>query len=252
MPLSAIIKADAWRLSSTCATPKPNANNFHLSRVPPAPPSHVRTSQAMQAGRTYTLYSLTVTCPLTHLQWTTHKRYHDFVLFREQLRAFTAFSNTIMVPVVEKLLRIKFPKKQWFQRKSQNVSERAMHLNVFLWSLMEMRTEMCVYRHKHQLHWPLFDRLQACMEAFLEIPDCLCDMELREAQHGDNDDDCVVCTNELHTSPSVELPCGHAFHAECIFDWFSQQPTCPLCRSVTDRVIGLYAPQSVATDDVAL
>ncbi|OQR80854.1 hypothetical protein ACHHYP_17112 [Achlya hypogyna] len=230
--------SEPWRF-----TKKSHADRFHLSHLPPMAPPRVSatTSQAMQAGRAFTLYSLPMSCPLTHQSWTTHKRYHDFVIFRKQLTAFKSYSNTIMVPVVEKLLDVEFPKKRWLARKSQSVAERAAHLSTFLWTLMEMRTEMCVYRHLHQLHWPLFDRLYACMEAFLDVPLALREMELRQAPLRDMDP-CVICTNEYDSvvGAAVELPCGHAFHADCIFDWFQHQPTCPLCRSHTDRVLSLY------------
>lgn len=44
-------------------------------------------------------------------------------------------------------------------------------------------------------------------------------------------DPCVICANEIETDALVtELPCGHAFHDECIRMWLSQQHTCPCCR----------------------
>ncbi|OQS06648.1 hypothetical protein THRCLA_01318 [Thraustotheca clavata] len=235
-----------WRFISK----KARIDAFHLSHIPstPCPNQVVHTSRYIHAGKAFTLYTLLVTCPITNQHWTTHKRYHDFVVFRQQLSAFKSFSNTIMVPVVEKLLSVQFPKKHWFnltKNNTKSVSERAAHLNNFVWKLMEMRTEMGLYRHLHHLEWPLFNRLYACMEAFLEVP-----LFLREMQfcQDDLDGDCVICTNPQlvpGVGRVVELPCGHSFHTECIFDWFRRQTTCPLCRANTNRVIALYSPASL-------
>ncbi|CAN6204491.1 unnamed protein product [Urochloa humidicola] len=46
-------------------------------------------------------------------------------------------------------------------------------------------------------------------------------------------DPCGICLDGL-TSPSrtppVNLPCGHAFHSQCITKWFFKGTACPLCR----------------------
>merc|ERR1712232_1290378 len=52
------------------------------------------------------------------------------------------------------------------------------------------------------------------------------------------DQECVICLRdqghdeELATGESMwrGLPCGHAYHEECIDEWLRQQPRCPLCR----------------------
>ncbi len=43
-------------------------------------------------------------------------------------------------------------------------------------------------------------------------------------------DDCVICISRLGTQIRW-LPCGHAFHDQCIQVWFAQAKwCCPTCR----------------------
>merc|ERR1712224_840989 len=65
--------------------------------------------------------------------------------------------------------------------------------------------------------------------------------------------DCSICLESLSVRPdgtSVDraaradsigmLPCGHAFHTECINEWLQHEARCPLCRQAAygvDRVL---------------
>jgi len=43
--------------------------------------------------------------------------------------------------------------------------------------------------------------------------------------------DCAVCKDEFEVSQeTIELPCEHVFHNECILPWIKQSGTCPVCR----------------------
>ena len=48
--------------------------------------------------------------------------------------------------------------------------------------------------------------------------------------------ECVICSDELHTSKCVKLPCAHVFHALCIQHCLmvTSPPMCPCCRQVTN------------------
>lgn len=39
---------------------------------------------------------------------------------------------------------------------------------------------------------------------------------------------CSICQEEV--TSSSRLRCGHDFHTECIDQWFTVHPTCPMCR----------------------
>ncbi|CAI8046259.1 E3 ubiquitin-protein ligase TTC3, partial [Geodia barretti] len=42
---------------------------------------------------------------------------------------------------------------------------------------------------------------------------------------------CVICYEDMDSSDSSRLMCGHRFHTECIKSWFKEQNTCPTCRN---------------------
>ncbi|KAL3669125.1 hypothetical protein V7S43_005508 [Phytophthora oleae] len=45
---------------------------------------------------------------------------------------------------------------------------------------------------------------------------------------------CMICLEEIEEeapSLSIVLPCQHAFHRECIFEWLLFQFHCPMCRA---------------------
>lgn len=49
--------------------------------------------------------------------------------------------------------------------------------------------------------------------------------------HTDNPDEpesCAICFEQGRYA--CELPCGHAYHRDCIMPWFDENATCPVCR----------------------
>jgi hypothetical protein len=43
-------------------------------------------------------------------------------------------------------------------------------------------------------------------------------------------DACPICMGELADGVAGLPGCSHAFHRECILQWFGKAPTCPCCR----------------------
>ncbi|WVZ55539.1 hypothetical protein U9M48_006186 [Paspalum notatum var. saurae] len=82
---------------------------------------------------------------------------------------------------------------------------------------------------------------RACIAASYEAMQGL---QLRHVMPSDltagDADDCAICLTSLllvHPSSSSEdpdpiraMPCSHAFHQRCIFQWLSRNAICPLCR----------------------
>jgi hypothetical protein len=42
--------------------------------------------------------------------------------------------------------------------------------------------------------------------------------------------ECTICCKPYDETKTQLLSCGHKFHLSCIFNWFSQTNTCPICR----------------------
>ena len=43
---------------------------------------------------------------------------------------------------------------------------------------------------------------------------------------------CCVCISACRDGDDIRrLPCGHAFHRDCVDPWLRQRPTCPVCRT---------------------
>ena len=44
-------------------------------------------------------------------------------------------------------------------------------------------------------------------------------------------DTCSICTDPI-TKDIETMSCGHTYHQTCIFQWFKQKKSCPICRVV--------------------
>jgi len=52
--------------------------------------------------------------------------------------------------------------------------------------------------------------------------------------------ECVICLSEM-IADVYELNCGHKYHFNCIGQWFSKTPNCPICRqAVTGPTLLAY------------
>ncbi|PUZ73841.1 hypothetical protein GQ55_1G020200 [Panicum hallii var. hallii] len=53
-------------------------------------------------------------------------------------------------------------------------------------------------------------------------------------------EECAICLKDFGAEEMLRaMPCSHAFHEHCIFQWLYRNPSCPLCRrrlSPTDDV----------------
>ena len=70
---------------------------------------------------------------------------------------------------------------------------------------------------------------------------------------GYNGPDCVICLETFDTHDSIiMLPCKHAFHKNCIQEWFKFKLTCPLCNQqffVSDSPEREYIDDNEPEDD---
>ncbi|OWZ19229.1 Kazal serine protease inhibitor PbraEPI2 [Phytophthora megakarya] len=150
-----------------------------------------------------------------------------------------------------------FPKKHFRANKVAVIKERVVGLPNFVRKLLGVYTDLAVYKTNSQLQaggfassWAQLCTIFSELEAFLKIPQPQKDAEIqrhsavlalkdfndytRSVGEEAHDQLCSICLNEDPVTdegrPLVALPCGHHFHEDCVIDWFSTSPTCPLCR----------------------
>ncbi|CAH8510429.1 unnamed protein product [Schistosoma rodhaini] len=58
-------------------------------------------------------------------------------------------------------------------------------------------------------------------------------------------ENCPICWEKMRKS--CQLPCGHIFHAACLYLWIEQNNNCPVCRKCFDDLNDL-PPNTVATN----
>uniref|UniRef100_A0A1X7V1V4 RING-type domain-containing protein n=1 Tax=Amphimedon queenslandica TaxID=400682 RepID=A0A1X7V1V4_AMPQE len=59
--------------------------------------------------------------------------------------------------------------------------------------------------------------------------------QLQSQQHHhhmeyNDDNNCIICYEDMAPSDSIALDCRHRFHSHCIRSWLKEQKTCPTCR----------------------
>ena len=48
---------------------------------------------------------------------------------------------------------------------------------------------------------------------------------------GKNADGCAICQDDITPGcKSLQMPCHHSFHQDCLHRWLSEHNTCPVCR----------------------
>ena len=43
-------------------------------------------------------------------------------------------------------------------------------------------------------------------------------------------EDCSICLDNIKTDNAIQLKCKHIYHRKCLFTWFENNDTCPMCR----------------------
>lgn len=79
----------------------------------------------------------------------------------------------------------------------------------------------------------LLDPSSNFMRAFLEpvtVAPTVAQIEAAVDNHvGTTDTTCTICQENVTCATRIRA-CGHAFHSNCIREWFSMNPRCPVCR----------------------
>lgn len=64
-----------------------------------------------------------------------------------------------------------------------------------------------------------------------------------------NIDNCSICLDEININNDLDLkklPCNHIYHKNCINQWITNNPNCPLCKEEfnTDDIISINSNNS--------
>ncbi|KAG2762388.1 hypothetical protein PC129_g8654 [Phytophthora cactorum] len=170
----------------------------------------------------------------------------------DRRKTFAVISNAM-----RRAISPSFPKKHIRSDKPAVIKERVVRLPNFVRRLLGVYTDLAVYKTNSQLQadgfatsWAQLCKIFSELETFLEIPQPQKDAEVQRqsavlalrdfndsistVEEDANEQACSICLNEDPVAdearPVVALPCGHHFHEDCVIDWFSTSPTCPLCR----------------------
>ncbi|KAK1928581.1 E3 ubiquitin-protein ligase [Phytophthora citrophthora] len=167
-------------------------------------------------------------------------------------KAFAVVSNAM-----RRAISPTFPRKHVRSDKPAVIKERVAGLPNFVRKTLGVYTDLAVYKTNSQLQgggfgssWAQLSTIFSEIETFLEIPQPAKDAEFQRqsavlalrdfdvctslVNEENHEQLCSICLNEDPVAdevrPVVALPCGHHFHEDCVIDWFSTSPTCPLCR----------------------
>ncbi|KAL3656488.1 hypothetical protein V7S43_018635 [Phytophthora oleae] len=167
-------------------------------------------------------------------------------------KAFAVVSNAM-----RRAISPTFPRKHVRSDKPAVIKERVAELPSFVRKTLGVYTDLAVYKTNSQLQgggfgssWAQLCTIFAEIETFLEIPQPQKDAEIQRqsavlalkdfdvcanlVDEKNHEQLCSICLSEDpltdEARPVVALPCGHHFHEDCVIDWFSTSPTCPLCR----------------------
>lgn len=85
-----------------------------------------------------------------------------------------------------------------------------------------------------------------------DIPFQLVPLEA-EASESNDEEECLICQEEMGAEKVTQLTCGHIYHKTCIANWLKRKASCPTCRqSVTKESIDGTAPTATICPDVEM
>lgn len=218
----------------------------------------------------HVVYSATMSNITTDKSWTVSYRYSEFLTFRgkiDELWTCRSSKCTGSCEAIRDYVSVCFPKKRIaFSSSSRVIADRKEKLELVLLHLLRCillpGSAMKCFHARNKLPKHVFKFLgvkdradrRSLLQIFVDnrqpnLRASTSDSELLDSFHSTastwstESTQCVICLEDVdcehsHSSDDCEsddndpivLPCNHAFHRECIFEWLLFQFHCPLCR----------------------
>ncbi|KAF0689364.1 Aste57867_19190 [Aphanomyces stellatus] len=201
----------------------------------------------------YTLYIMTVYCPITKRWWLVNKRYSHYAKMRSKLKklhskcdAQPELKGTSFVRSFQALLSLPFPKKRYVDDNQKTIEERTLRFKALLSRMMHFHAE-CFYFAQHwndrgRVLPRVFIQVYELLQSFLEIsPDVAHELEMYQAhlktdegnEDEATDESCAICMDDFDESEGgvIRLSCSHVYHRDCVMDWIMEKKACPICRA---------------------
>jgi hypothetical protein len=58
----------------------------------------------------------------------------------------------------------------------------------------------------------------------------------KQTSFGNYDNNCAICLTQITKDTCVNLNCGHFFHFDCIYQWYTTNKICPTCRTPIEKM----------------
>jgi hypothetical protein len=213
----------------------------------------------------YTLYSFTITCPVTMRQWQIlNQRYSDMRAFQWQLRYWIGRlpRDSWLKSIGDAYLKVPFPHKHYRRDNTRIIEERVKMLQTWFQHLFNFRNECTRWEADQRSDHVDFETMLRGLNAFLKYPSNAFVMKTKAADAIIDEETgrmmiskvkgemCSICIEDFKGDNPVkddfgdgttsmmmkmqqevlELSCGHFFHGNCVAKWLSAKKTCPVCR----------------------
>ncbi|KAF0701172.1 Aste57867_8323 [Aphanomyces stellatus] len=192
------------------------------------------------SNKAFTLYTLTVSDPSTQSWWTIRKRFSDFYRLRKALEASAHASSKrqqsdLFRGHLAAVLDQPFPKKHFDVESPAIVRQRTILFKAFVQHLMELHLVASKDQPCDKNDFSL-----ALVQSFLDVDQQAIATAMPAVRR--LEDGCPICLCDL-TGYVALLPCSHAFHRDCVFEWMDEKRSCPVCRCPTDTMAGICLPK---------
>ncbi|ETV87931.1 hypothetical protein H257_01336 [Aphanomyces astaci] len=205
-------------------------------------------TKILYGSEKFTLYTILVMCPITHAWWIIQKRYSEFFSLRHKLlkiakRALKTHPE--VVQLLQPLGEFAFPKKYLRTDTPEIMNERRDAFKRLTSTLLAIRSSFVLHMLQAPQRQLVLNQVVDTIEAFLSVPDCQKEGELRHASitrvsesveeknlPACDEEMCPICLYDFADAPecTLHLGCGHVFHKDCVVPWLEQTMSCPLCR----------------------